>query len=219
MPIRDEQRARFCVGNPSGRLREVDFLGLAGAVEAAEFGLEGGGAAIGVEAADVTRGEGVGETVAFAVLRFGAVEVVDALEEALAEESARGGVENGGLEREEDELVDFGLELELEEGGGEAGADAFGEVDEVADAFECLEEAVGIVVFGGVRVEQAARELEGELEDVVLFADEKDFAVGVVDFLDEVEDVEVLVEGVEALELALNAAEEGAALGVGGKAQ
>jgi transketolase C-terminal domain/subunit len=61
--------------------------------------------------------------------------------------------------------------------------------------------------------------LERELEEVVLFPDEKDFAVGVVDFLDEVDDVEVLVEGVEALELALDAAEEGAALGVGGKAQ
>jgi len=178
---------------------------LAGAVEAAEFGLEGGAAAIGVEAADVACGEGVGEAVAFAVLRFGAVEVVDALEEALAEECARGGVENGGLEGEEDELVDFGLELELEEGGGEAGADALGEVDEVADAFERLEEAVR-VVFGGVGVEQAARELEGELEDVALFANEQDFAIRVVDFLDEVEDVEVLVEGVEALELALDAA-------------
>ena len=89
----------------------------------------------------------------------------------------------------------------------------------MADAFEGLEETVGIVVFGGVGVEQAARELKGELEEVVLFADEEDFAIGVVDFLDEVEDVEVLVEGVEALELALDAAEEGAALGVGGKAQ
>jgi hypothetical protein len=125
---------------------------LAGAVEAAEFGLEGGGAAIGVEAADVARGEGVGEAVAFALFGLGAVEVVDALEEALAEERTRGGVENGGFECEQDELVDFGLEFELEQGGGETGADAFGEVDEVADAFEGLEEAVR-VVFGGVGVE------------------------------------------------------------------
>jgi DNA-binding NarL/FixJ family response regulator len=56
--------------------------------------------------------------------------------------------------------------------------------------------------------------LQGEFEEVVLFADEQNFTSGVVDFLDEVEDVEVLIEGVEALELALDAAEQSAALGV-----
>ena len=53
-----------------------------------------------------------------------------------------------------------------------------------------------------------------------MFANEEDFASAVVvDFLDEVEDVEVLVESVEALELALDAAKERAACGVGGRAQ
>jgi len=120
---------------------------LAGAIEAAELGAEGArlrGAR--AQASDVTRGERVREAIAIAVLAAGSVQEAYALEEVRAELLTGRGVHSLTIEGEQDELVDLGLKLELEQSRGQAGADALGHVKEVTDAFEGLEERVGIGV-------------------------------------------------------------------------
>src|SRR5262245_58011253 len=104
---------------------------------------------------------------------------------------------------EDDELVDLGLELELEFRRGELDARSLGDEDEVAHAFDDLRvviEALGVGLL---------REHELHLEGVGRLADEERLSLAPFCGAHEVADVGAALERVEGLDAALDGASAG----------
>src|ERR1041385_7871787 len=95
-------------------------------------------------------------------LRVRRVQVLDLLEKVPSYSERSSGNERLALEREEHELVDLCLQLELERGGGQVHASALGHVHEVTDALDDLKVRVA-----RVRVVRVGREDQRELDAVL----------------------------------------------------
>lgn len=191
----------------SGGSGEVDLFGLARAVEAAERAGGVRGVVFSDEAIDEAGGEVVRESVALAVFGVGGVEEAHAFVEVAVEGADAWGLEGWAVgEGEQHELVDLGLELELESGCGEVRAGALGDVDEVAHAFDDLEPAiVGAAgeLFERWEIGERGQD-EGELELVGGLAEDEGFAVIGGAGAHELDDVGGVFELVEVLDAALD---------------
>ena len=102
--------------------------------------------------------------------------------------------------------------LELEQRRRQPCPHPLRQIDEVAHAFERLQQAVDVVPPRRIRLHQSPGEQQCHFEQVVLdaFAHEQHFAFGLVHLAHEVDHVIPALDGVEAFQLALNAAKQGA---------
>src|SRR5262245_34843004 len=106
------------VGGGSGRAGERDLFGLPGSIKPAQQHEDLGGAAPDHTSTE-TRGELIGEAIALASFRVGRVEKNGVVENRTVKRERIGSLLGIRVEREQDEFVDLGLELELELGRGQ----------------------------------------------------------------------------------------------------